>query len=198
MIDLARNTGSCGNRTGKGDLTHGFRAAMVAELLNLNGGGDIRPTISVTESVASHDGENACESVFEMTDFAVELAKSNRTIGIVTEPGGRTKLQQQQLIHGSLMLIGWGFLLPSGVIFAKFFKHRPDGLWFKIHPACQVLGLLFAIVGWSIALRNFSVFANNKEYSTYRHGILGVTTMCLGLLQPINAVLRPPPPPPCT
>jgi hypothetical protein len=41
-----------------------------------------------------------------------------------------------------------------------------------------------------IALNNFSVF-QNKGYNSYKHGILGMLTMCLGLLQPLNAILRP-------
>ena len=91
------------------------------------------------------------------------------------------------------MLIGWGWMLPMGAIFAKFFKHRPDGLWFKIHRALQVLGLLFATVGWLVALTNFTSL-NDKGLNNYRHGVLGCVTMALGLLQPLNAVIRPHPP----
>jgi protein-S-isoprenylcysteine O-methyltransferase Ste14 len=83
--------------------------------------------------------------------------------------------------------------LPSGTLFAHFFKHRPNGLWFKIHRGCQTLGLLIALAGWIYALKNFNVFMD-VGFSNYRHGILGSTTMVLGLLQPINATLRPHPP----
>jgi hypothetical protein len=104
--------------------------------------------------------------------------------------GSGSNLQQKHLIHGSLMLIGWGFLLPSGTLFAKFFKHRPDALWFRIHRACQITGLFIAVIGWIIALRNFQVWGD-KGYNNYRHGVCGGVTMFLGLLQPFNAILRP-------
>lgn len=194
IITLARNTGrrgSCSTCAGMGDLGTGFRAVMDAEIVDLNEGSGIPPTISVIDAQASHDLSNACIETYNMTDISMVFADSNQTIGIITDPSsGRTPLQRQQVVHGCLMLIGWGFLLPSGALFARFFKHRPDGLWFKIHRFCEIAGLLFAIIGWIVALRNFQVFAD-KGYSNYRHGILGMVTMCLGLLQPINAVFRP-------
>jgi hypothetical protein len=75
---------------------------------------------------------------------------------------------------------------------ARFLKHR-DTVWFRIHKVCQVAGLLLAISGWVIALRNFNVLAD-IGYNNYRHGICGMVTMVLGLLQPLNAVIRPHPP----
>jgi hypothetical protein len=83
-----------------------------------------------------------------------------------------------------------GLLLPCGTIIARFFKHRPNGLWFKLHRGLQVFGLSLALIAWIIALTQFNVFGN-VGFTNYRHGICGMIVMVLGLLQPINAMLRP-------
>jgi hypothetical protein len=191
VVALARDVGtSCSTCTGNGMLRKGFRAVMNATIVDLNEGAGIPATINVGEAIHSNDlGDDPC-SVFGMENVLDAIAnKTNSTFGISAE-SGRSKLQKQHLVHGSLMLISWGFLLPTGTLFGKFFKHRPDGLWFKVHIVCQVSGLLLAIIGWIIALVNFQVFADTG-YNNYRHGILGMVVMCLGLFQPINAVLRP-------
>ena len=91
------------------------------------------------------------------------------------------------------MLLSWGFLLPSGVIAAHFLRHRGP-VWFKIHRAVQVTGLVLATIGWAIALARFDVFGRGFNPSSL-HGGLGMTVMVLGLLQPINAFFRPHPEP---
>jgi hypothetical protein len=47
------------------------------------------------------------------------------------------------------MLIGWGFLLSSGTLFAKFFKRRPDALWFRIHHVRLLACVLRSLDGSS-------------------------------------------------
>merc|ERR1711871_408036 len=96
--------------------------------------------------------------------------------------------------HGACMLLSWGFLLPSGVLAARYLRHRPDVLWFRIHRPVQMLGLSLALIGWSIALSRFHVFGSGfNKFSL--HGGLGMTVMVIGLLQPINALVRPHPKP---
>ena len=103
----------------------------------------------------------------------------------------RNKLMKMYLAHGTLMMIGWGLLLPMGSIIARFLKHRSkNGLWYKLHRGIQVMGLLVAIIGWIISLTQFNVFGD-VGFVSYRHGICGMVVMILGCLQPINAFLRP-------
>ena len=131
----------------------------------------------------------------------------NSTVGC---PGGATVPNPEQLdctsgkyqpwivTHGTLMMMSWGLLLPSGVIIARFAKHKkPDGIWFKIHRAFQIFGLVLALIGWIIALVQFDVFsAGIKDNVSYIHGLVGCIVMSLGLLQPLNAFIRPHAPPP--
>jgi len=91
--------------------------------------------------------------------------------------------------HGSLMILSWGLMLPSGVIIARFLRHRPNALWFRIHKALQPMGLVIAIVGWCLALYRFDVFVGSG--TALIHGSLGMVTMILGIQQPLNAIFRP-------
>lgn len=94
--------------------------------------------------------------------------------------------------HGSLMLIGWGFLLPGGIVAARFLRYREDSLWFQIHRVAQPLGLLFAVAGWITALAGpFDVLGSGVYDVSFAHAVMGTVAMILGLLQPINAFFRP-------
>ena len=186
MIQLARQVGTaCSTCTGAGTLRRGFRAAMKATIVEIPNNPNIPPIIETSEIVDSTFLEDACSVAFNKSNV---VDVTNLTDLVID--GVESNLKQTQYIHGVLMLIGWGFLLPMGVLFAKFFKHRPGSLWFKIHRTCQCVGLTVAIIGWLVALWNFNVF-QDKGYNSYRHGVSGSVTMIIGILQPLNAVLRP-------
>jgi len=190
MIEMGRSVGICSTCTGAGNLLKGFRAVFTATILNLNVEDRFMPpSIEIVRLKNSNSlGENPCKTEFNMTDV-LDTMNSTQKESLFSSQVDNS-LRVMHLAHGSMMLIGWGFLLPAGTIIARFFKHRPNGLWFKIHRACQMTGLLFATIGWIIALTNFSVFGD-KGFNNYRHGIMGMVTMVMGLLQPLNAFFRP-------
>jgi len=72
----------------------------------------------------------------------------------------------------------------------RFGKHRPDAWWFKIHRVIQSVGLLLALIAWGIALRNFEAL-EAKGTMNFNHAVIGMVTMIIGLIQPINAIFRP-------
>jgi hypothetical protein len=136
IIDLARTVGSCSTCENRQGLIQGFRAALNATVLDL-GSSSVPPLISATEIQQSELGNPSCA-----TGNFVSRDPTNR----LTASG--SNLQKKYYAHASLMLIGWGWLLPSGAIFARLLRHRPDGLWFKMHRVLQTIGLVFAIIGW--------------------------------------------------
>ena len=94
--------------------------------------------------------------------------------------------------HGTLMLLSWGFLLPGGIVAARFLKYRTDSLWFKIHRIVQPLGLVLALAGWWTALSGpFNVLGSGVYDVSFAHAVMGTVAMVLGLLQPVNAYFRP-------
>jgi hypothetical protein len=138
VIELARSIGSCRTCDTPGGLVQGMRAALNATVLDL-GSSSVPPRISATEIQVSELGVPFCA---DTTSEFVPRAPPNR----ITSAG--TDLQKKYYAHASCMLIGFGWLLPTGAIFARLFKHRPNGLWFKIHLPLQIIGLIFAISGW--------------------------------------------------
>jgi hypothetical protein len=60
-----------------------------------------------------------------------------------------------------------------------------------MHQILQSLGLLIALIGWFIALKNFNILGSSTGAKAYSHAVCGTTTMCLGLLQPFNSLVRP-------
>jgi protein-S-isoprenylcysteine O-methyltransferase Ste14 len=98
--------------------------------------------------------------------------------------------ERKKIIHGSLELAAWAFVLPLGIVLARGLRHRPNTWWFKAHFALQPIGLIFAIAGWIVALKSFPVF-EEREHSEYVHAVLGTTAVSIGIFQAINASLRP-------
>ena len=94
--------------------------------------------------------------------------------------------------HGFLMLFGWGLCIPAGITSARFFK-RHDPLWFYAHVGGNIVGLLLATVGFVIALLKLDVFAGVPTGSSLSniHGIIGITVMAAGWLQPFLGLIRP-------
>lgn len=114
--------------------------------------------------------------------FAIALSGNSDGSGL-----GIPTQEYRRLAHAICMLVGWGILLPLGAGVAAGLKGRLGApLWFRIHVSLQVLGLISAIVGISIAFANFHKLS---EYGT--HGRLGLTVMILGVLQPLNGLIRP-------
>lgn len=182
LIAYAKANGGCSmcDQPGgtEGAISNGLRLTLTATVVDM-GDASTPPTISVLDmnDISAHE------------EFNTVCGNATKFVppGVVTTGGSLTT---PMLIHGSLMLIGWGFLLPSGAIIAAFGKHRPNAWWFKVHRVIQPVGLIFAIVGWIVALRSFTAL-EGKGSLNYDHAVLGMTTMVIGLIQPVNAIFRP-------
>lgn len=124
---------------------------------------------------AAEEAEEAAEDALEDTEETAEVEDGNKNI----------------YAHGSLMIAGWGLILPSGVIVAALGRHRPGGLWFKVHRFLQIAGLIIVLIAWIIALKFFDgVEVVDDEYGDL-HETLGLVVMLCGLAQPLNAFIRP-------
>ena len=126
-------------------------------------------------------------------------SKAPVSSNVATGLGGDVALSVPQLValHAAFMLLGWGFLLPLGVVFARYFKDSDRKIagkpfWFRAHQACQYTGWLSQLVG-------FAMIAAWKEDHfqgvgiSEVHQILGMIVVVLGTLQPLNALVRPHP-----
>jgi hypothetical protein len=178
MLDLARSVGEQGYCTScrgpPGSITSGFRATVYGKLVE---GTSNPPLLQVTRVQSDRDG---CQGT---QPYEPSLDTLNCSSG---------SFLPFMAAHGSLMLISWGFLLPLGIVSARLLRHFPNSLWFRVHRVVQPLGVVTALAGWITALAGpFSVLGSGVYDAQFVHAVLGSTVMGLGLLQPINAYLRP-------
>jgi len=101
-----------------------------------------------------------------------------------THGGGR-------LAHGILMFIAWGIILQVGAIAARYCKHIPNALWFKVHMWSQLLGYFFVFVAFITIV--VTVGSPAFQQST-GHGPLGLVLFIFVSIQVIAALFRPHPP----
>lgn len=80
--------------------------------------------------------------------------------------------------HGALMGIGWGVLLPLGVLLARLLREVGDSkpaLWFKIHRALQPFAFIITIVAFILIF----IFNPGKTFTadavpvSKAHGAIG-------------------------
>lgn len=97
--------------------------------------------------------------------------------------------------HGRAMVLAWGFLLPAGVLVARFFKVMPgqdwparldNKTWWHWHRILQYGGVLVMTAGLAIAL----VGTAGKSPWRNPHTVLGWAIVVLGWMQIAGGHLR--------
>jgi len=126
-----------------------------------------------TDGIAYHGGASR-------TAVALNFATGSSAVDSIADLSSYWKQ------HGILMTVGWGILIPLGIIVARTMKDQAPN-WFYFHVVANTLGILLATGGFAIALIKF-----DRE-DTFRHRQVGISAMVLGFLQPLNAVIRPHP-----
>ncbi|XP_070004027.1 uncharacterized protein [Nicotiana sylvestris] len=110
---------------------------------------------------------------------------STETINLMTGKGRGNRVHTSHLIrqvHGILNIIGWGTLLPIGVLIARNFRESPlrcSG-WKSYHISCQTVGYLVGSAGWAVGLW---LGRASKYYSFPKHGIFGICIFTFATLQ---------------
>ena len=87
-----------------------------------------------------------------------------------------------------LMLLGWGMLIPLGVVLAASLRWK-DPLWFRLHSLINLSGLVMAVVGFVLAVVWFDVHGVDTALGVHR--AIGFVVMGLGVAQASVALCRP-------
>jgi len=87
--------------------------------------------------------------------------------------------------HGVLMFLGWGVIIPLGMLVARYFRHVPGAIWFEIHRVLQPFGYLLALIGFIIILIDVGGAIEVP------HGQFGLAIMIGGFFQILFAIFRP-------
>jgi Eukaryotic cytochrome b561 len=97
--------------------------------------------------------------------------------------------------HGRLMVLSWSFLLPLGILAARYFKITPNQnwprvldnkIWWRTHVWVQSAGVATMTLGVVFALSA----ANSADRVATVHHVFGWTVFALGWLQVGAALLR--------
>ncbi|KAK9699510.1 hypothetical protein RND81_08G178200 [Saponaria officinalis] len=124
-----------------------------------------------------------------LTEKNMHSAHSSRHVKVLLTHGSAETEQDLRpvlTVHGFMMFLAWGILLPGGVLSARYLKHLKGDGWFKIHVYLQYSGLVIVFLGFL-----FAVAELKGLYITSLHVKLGMTAIILACFQPINALLRP-------
>lgn len=87
-----------------------------------------------------------------------------------------------------LNTVGWGILLPLGVIVARYLRPFTDPAWFYAHVFIQMAGYSLGVAGWATGLRlgSYSVGIVYRK-----HRSIGIALFAIATLQVTAILLRP-------
>ncbi|KAL0372315.1 UNVERIFIED_CONTAM: cytochrome, DM13 and DOMON domain-containing protein [Sesamum calycinum] len=89
-------------------------------------------------------------------------------------------------VHGFMMFLAWGILLPGGILAARYLKHVKDDNWFRIHVYLQYSGLAIVFLGFLFAVAELRGLTFDSVHVKF-----GMLAILLAVAQPVNAYLRP-------
>ncbi|KAK4343926.1 hypothetical protein RND71_037020 [Anisodus tanguticus] len=118
---------------------------------------------------------------------------STETINLRTGKGLGSRVHNFSRIrevHGILNIIGWGMLLPIGVIIARNFREFPLPClgWQRYHISCQAVGYIVGSTGWAVGIW---LGRASKHYSFPKHGTFGIFIFTFATLQMLFFKCKP-------
>ncbi|KAK7247346.1 hypothetical protein RIF29_42227 [Crotalaria pallida] len=124
-----------------------------------------------------------------LSDINMHSVTSSRPVR-VRLMSGSAEAEQDLLpvltVHGFMMFLAWGILLPGGILAARYLKHVKNDGWYQIHVYLQYSGLTIVLIALLFAvaeLRGFHVSSVHVKF--------GIAAIFLACMQPVNASLRP-------
>lgn len=122
--------------------------------------------------------------------FSKHVNQGTLQINFLAEPTKKRPSYMFELVHGGLMFIGLGLLLPLGAMFANSQKQNYyAGRWLVIHKRLQYAAYILGVVG--IALAFYFTEAAGGPHLTSLHGAAGIGIFGLLTIQIVIAATRP-------
>lgn len=116
------------------------------------------------------------------------------TSATATQSDDNTTKIHYQWAHGALMSVAFGFFLPVGILFARFFRSpQYSPLWLHLHRLFALIGFALIIAGFAIAVNKFDDDNYSKTENGYhrRAGFYVFAAVCLqvflGFIRPHTA-----------
>jgi len=125
----------------------------------------------------------------QLTERNMHSVTSQRPVRVMLTRGSAEADQDLRPVlgvHGFMMFLAWGILLPGGILSARYLKHIKGDGWFKIHMYLQCSGLAIVFLGLLFAVAELNGFSFSSTHVKF-----GFTAIVLACAQPVNAWLRP-------
>ncbi|XP_054819082.1 cytochrome b561 and DOMON domain-containing protein At5g47530-like [Prosopis cineraria] len=90
-------------------------------------------------------------------------------------------------VHGILSGIGWGILMPTGAMVARYlkaFKAAGFSWWFNLHMACQIVACLSGTTSFALGI----YMAIDSDQFSDVHGYIGFAIYCASTAQVVLAL----------
>ncbi|XP_050218268.1 cytochrome b561, DM13 and DOMON domain-containing protein At5g54830 [Mercurialis annua] len=124
-----------------------------------------------------------------LTDGNMHSVTSHKPVRVLLMHGSAEAEQDLRpvlAVHGFMMFLAWGILLPGGILAARYLKHVKGDGWYQIHVYLQYSGLAIVLLGLLFAVAELRGF-----YVSSLHVKFGLTAIFLACVQPVNASMRP-------
>ncbi|KAG6423838.1 hypothetical protein SASPL_114242 [Salvia splendens] len=104
----------------------------------------------------------------------------------------RHQRSRLRIVHGIVNIVGWGTLLPSGVIVSRYMRifPVPRKNWYDIHVTCQTSGYIIGSAGWALGLW-LGKASHNYKFNI--HNTVGLLIFIFATIQMLAWRLRPHP-----
>ncbi|KAH7351931.1 hypothetical protein KP509_19G021000 [Ceratopteris richardii] len=132
----------------------------------------------------SHSLSRADLSARQAIDMTSGVASSNQGGG-----GGGRGDETLTNAHAILNTVGWGVLLPCGVIAARYLKPFADPAWFYAHIAIQMLGYALGVAGWATGMSLDD--EGSRRDDVVKHRNIGIVIFAIATLQMMALFVRP-------
>nr|CAD1840219.1 unnamed protein product [Ananas comosus var. bracteatus] len=139
--------------------------------------------------VRCHLGHGARWSDDNLNNMNMHSVTSSKPVRVLLLRGSAEAEQDLHPVlgvHGFMMFVSWGLLLPGGILAARYLKHVKGDGWFQIHVYLQYSGIAIMLLGVLFAAAELRGF-----YLSSLHVKFGVTAIALACAQPLNAYFRP-------
>ncbi|KAI4364787.1 hypothetical protein MLD38_020835 [Melastoma candidum] len=126
-----------------------------------------------------------------LTESNMHSATSQRPVRVLLMRGSAEAEQDLRpvlAVHGFMMFLAWGILLPGGILAARYLKHVKGDGWYKIHVYLQYSGLSIIFLALLFAVAELRGF-----HTASLHVKFGMTAIVFAFVQPLNAYFRPKP-----
>ncbi len=124
------------------------------------------------------------------------VSSANVSMAQNIDVGGAPQNDILYKLHGILMILAWVLFSTIGTLIARYCKSLAvdtqcigAAVWFRLHQTCMCCTLLLTLGGFVIIL----IQLKGHFSTTDIHPILGLIVVCLVILNPMVAFLRPAP-----